>query len=183
MDRLVNDVLKFAGTSNKKMELQPVVLNSFLRETMTSFVKSHKKSISIKFSIDPRLGRTRINIDKNMIRFALEDIVKNAVEVPFSTTLKVKAKIGKNYEKKGKVITMERVVVITLANNGEIIDKEVIKDVFNPFMTTKTNGTGLGLANARAIIEAHHGKIWVERKDDSAAKYRTKFKIHLVLNN
>ena len=171
MEGLIRDVLAFARISSKKMEWQSVFLDGFLRDTVKSLINGHPNNMRVRFSIDPRLSRIRVRIDPGMLRFAIEDIVRNALEAEGSSVLKIKAKV-----KPAKAL-----IVITFANNGEPIAKEVIRDVFSPFMTTKADGTGLGLANVKASIEAHKGEVWVERKDDKSARYRTKFKIHLPL--
>ncbi len=181
MSRRVDDIVRFAGTSARKMELRLVILDGFLREAVMSLVRGQSKKMKVRFSVQPCLGRARVKMDPDAVKFAIEDIVRNAIEANGSSTIKVKAKIGKNHRRRGEAITTERVVIITIANDGEPIDEGVINEVFNPLMTTKSDGTGLGLANARAVVEAHHGRIWAEGKDNLEAKYRTKFKIHLPL--
>ncbi len=171
MEDLIREVLVFAKISSQKMNKKPIFLDEFLRDTVRSLVKSHPKKMRTRFSIDARLSRVKVKIDRSILKFAFEDIVRNALEAEGSSILKIKA----------KVVPTKSIVVITFANNGEPIAKEVIRDVFNPFMTTKADGTGLGLANVKAAIEAHKGEVWAERKDDKSARYRTKFKVHLPL--
>lgn len=171
MERHIRDVLAFAKISVQRMNLEPVFLDGFLRDTVMSLVKSHPKKMKVRFSIDPRLERVKVKIDASMLKFAFEDIVRNALEAEGSSVLKIKA----------KVVPANKIAVITFANNGEPIAKEIIEDVFSPFMTTKADGTGLGLASVKAAVKAHRGEVWVERKDDKSARYRTKFKIHLPL--
>ena len=53
---------------------------------------------------------------------------------------------------------------IYFSDNGYGIKKEMLEIIFTPFTTTKasTEGTGMGLYNAKKIIERHKGKIWAE---------------------
>ena len=67
-------------------------------------------------------------------------------------------------------------IELSFANDGKIIDENIRGEIFEPFMTTKTDGTGLGLANVRAIIEAHNGEICI----GNSGKV-TEFKIFLPL--
>ena len=53
-------------------------------------------------------------------------------------------------------------VLVSVADSGKGIEAEITKHVFEPFWTSKTNGTGLGLAVVYRIIEAHGGSISVE---------------------
>jgi signal transduction histidine kinase len=51
---------------------------------------------------------------------------------------------------------------VQVIDNGEGIPQENLKKVFDPFFSTKTHGTGLGLATARAIMTEHDGRIAVK---------------------
>ncbi len=53
-------------------------------------------------------------------------------------------------------------VQITLRDNGPGMSAEVQARVFEPFYTTKAEGTGLGLAVVEAVIRAHHGVVWLD---------------------
>ncbi|ASS76274.1 hypothetical protein CIG75_15865 [Tumebacillus algifaecis] len=58
------------------------------------------------------------------------------------------------------------VVQIRISDTGQGIPEDCLADVFEPFYTTKSRGTGLGLSNAKAIIEAHGGEMEVESAVD-----------------
>lgn len=64
---------------------------------------------------------------------------------------------------------------ISVADNGVGIDKNLQDKIFEPFMTTKTQGTGLGLAVVKSVIEKHGGEITLS----SAANKGTEFSIEL----
>jgi two-component system sensor kinase FixL len=57
----------------------------------------------------------------------------------------------------------ERSVTVTVSDRGVGIPAERLETVFQAFSTTKPNGLGLGLATSRSIVEAHGGRLWVER--------------------
>ncbi len=58
----------------------------------------------------------------------------------------------------------ERIIRVTIANNGPHISKKILPRVFDPFFTTKApgQGTGLGLSVCHGIISEHGGRIWIE---------------------
>ena len=57
-------------------------------------------------------------------------------------------------------------VEIRVTDRGSGIAQEALEHLFDPFMTTKSHGMGLGLAICRSIIEAHNGRIWAETNLD-----------------
>ena len=53
-------------------------------------------------------------------------------------------------------------VEIAVADTGHGIRPEILPKLFEPFVTSKDNGMGVGLSICKTIIEAHGGKMWVE---------------------
>ena len=60
-------------------------------------------------------------------------------------------------------------------DSGSGISAEVLPQLFEPFFTTRIDGTGLGLANARKIIDEHDGYIRAENRPQGGAQ----FTVHL----
>lgn len=77
---------------------------------------------------------------------ALSNLVANAVEAGAK-----KVKIALRKEKD--------MIVLQVANDGPAIPEELKKKIFEPFYTTKSNGTGLGLAVVAAVVRVHHGRL------------------------
>lgn len=92
------------------------------------------------------------------------DLIRNAGEASASRIL-IKTKL------KAK----QREVMISATNDGKRINPYILKDIFSPFVTTKTDGTGFGLAIIQSIVKKHGGNIYVSSDD------KTEFTITLPL--
>jgi len=62
-------------------------------------------------------------------------------------------------------------VRISISDNGTGITTEPIDDVFQPFVTSKPHGLGLGLAICRSIVDAHGGRMWAANNRGSGATF------------
>jgi two-component system sensor kinase FixL len=63
-------------------------------------------------------------------------------------------------------------VEISVSDTGTGLAPEVAANLFQPFVTTKRKGMGLGLSICRTIVEAHGGKIWVEDRPGGGTIFR-----------
>jgi signal transduction histidine kinase len=58
---------------------------------------------------------------------------------------------------------------LSVSDRGPGIPEDDLKEVFEPFFTSKAEGMGMGLSIARTIVEAHHGRISAENRRDGGA--------------
>ena len=66
----------------------------------------------------------------------------------------------------------ENFAELSVSDRGPGIPEDKLKEVFEPFFTSKAEGMGMGLSIARTIIEAHNGQIWAENRDHGGASFR-----------
>ena len=62
-------------------------------------------------------------------------------------------------------------VRVTVSDTGAGLQGEKLEEIFTPFYTTKAEGTGMGLAISRSIIEGHGGKLWAANNDGRGASF------------
>lgn len=117
-----------------------------------------------------------VEVDEGQIREVINNLLINARQaMPKGGTIQVNAtnvyvdEDNKNNIKQGKYVMLE------IKDKGIGISKEDIDKIFKPYFTTKTNGTGLGLAASYSIIAKHNGYIYVE----SEVTVGTSFYIYL----
>ena len=67
---------------------------------------------------------------------------------------------------------VDNLAELSVSDRGPGIPEAKLKEVFEPFFTSKAEGMGMGLSIARTIIEAHHGLIWAKNRDHGGASFR-----------
>jgi two-component system nitrogen regulation sensor histidine kinase NtrY len=122
---------------------------------------------SINISVNTNSKKVFLNSDKEQLSRVFFNLIKNSIE-----SIQQRAENDSNLEKK---ITIEvndenNHIIINLIDNGIGfgIFAANIKDILNPYFTTKKNGTGLGLSIVSKIINDHNGKIEFIPLDDGA---------------
>lgn len=106
----------------------------------------------IDFSVDLFQPEIKIYADEKMLSQVLINLLKNAIQA-FTQQSNKKIHI--------EVYRKETILFIKITDNGSGIPSNLIEDIFIPFFTTKTNGTGIGLSLSRQIIRMHGGELSV----------------------
>ncbi len=124
-----------------------------LRETLgRSAAQVHPQAEAKQIQIETRLPETAMEFtfDDALLSLALTNLLQNAIDAsqPGTTVALTLDELGHEAR-------------ISVIDQGSGIAPEHIESVFNPFFTTKTGGTGLGLALVAKIIDEHQGKITV----------------------
>lgn len=152
LERIIKDVLKFSTLSSMNMIAEDCNINFFITQVLNKLRKVYCNGDNclrrINNEFDSILWRKNVKINKDLMEICIDDLVKNAVE----------AKARKIWVKT-KLNSFRQIIAINISNDGEKIEQNILKDIFEPFMTTKADGTGLGLVNVMAAIEIHDGRI------------------------
>ncbi len=109
-------------------------------------------------------SQARVSIDAIKMKRVLTNILLNAFDA---------MKDGGNVWISTK--SEDESVIIIIKDNGSGIPDDIKANLFKPFITSKSNGTGLGLNFCKRIIEAHHGTISFESKLGSGTSFSLKF--------
>lgn len=102
-------------------------------------------------------GSAPAMVDEDAVARAVDNLVRNAVEAS-ARGARVEARVQKDGDGPTHV---------SVVNHGPGVPVERRDELFEPFFTTKPDGTGLGLALARAVANAHHGTLSYARTDDA----------------
>ncbi|MDB5031835.1 ATP-binding protein [Mucilaginibacter sp.] len=109
-----------------------------------------------------------INADKDQLLRCFNNLLKNAIEATPPDRFGV---IEINYEINSKNI------LITVKDNGNGIPENMREKIFEPNFTTKSSGTGLGLAFVKNSIENAGGKVWFETEPDNGTTFFLNFPV------
>ena len=164
MKEMVNAFSEYARAP--RFEMTSVDLNGLVREVADLYrAQEDRRRAKLIVSVDPALGS--IVADQGRLRQLLHNLLTNAVEA-----LEGKANgeilLATRLAQRGA----EEVAEITIEDNGPGFQRELIAQVFDPYVTTKAKGTGLGLAIVRKIIEEHGGHIEAENRVEGGARIR-----------
>lgn len=153
LNLLVEDLLEFSKPMNVKREAVD------LAGMISEIVDAHSE---LEIEIDLEVDGTVALVDGNLFRMLLRNLVENAVIATSSSTdPKVSVVAGRT----GTDLRLQ------VSDNGEGIPTESLGDVFKPFFTTRTRGTGLGLSLAARIVEAHGGALTAANQEESGAVF------------
>ena len=147
-------------------------ISELLRETIDFALRG--SNLGCKLFIDDNLWT--VNVDKGQIYHVINNLIMNVREaMPDGGSLEIQAQ-NLIIKKKNKLPLKEgKYIMLSIKDQGIGIANEHIQKIFDPYFTTKKEGSGLGLAVCYSIIKKHHGYITVESKEGEG----TTFKIYL----
>ena len=145
MENQVRDILLFARTGDKIAEKLEVtdLINSIKTGAEGTLIKSGAHLV-VRMDEPPM----EIIGSSTALASAVNNLINNAVEAGATQVLL-------DVRKDARQVTLK------IADNGSGMSQELTAKSFEPFYTTKSNGTGLGLAVVRSVVEAHQGQIGV----------------------
>lgn len=157
MQNLLQDFLRFARM--RDLEMTPGSLNDQIAGVLNLYTaQADRQEIELIRYIDPDLPLIMLHSDS--LQAALMNLIKNAIEaMPNGGELMV------------RTYTVPGGAAMDIIDTGCGMDDTTAMRMFEPFFSTKSGGSGLGLPTARKIIESHGGRINVQ----SAAGRGTKF--------
>lgn len=148
---LITDLLN--STKFTELVYQRFSANQLLDETL-ELAKDRITLKNITVTKNYMDGICDILVDPERIKIAFLNIIVNAIEAmePGSGILQL------------KTFSRDDKCIISIIDNGPGIDEESLSKVFDPYFTSKTRGTGLGLTNTQNIILNHNGHIGLDSK-------------------
>jgi signal transduction histidine kinase len=139
-----------------------VLLKPFFREYYQTECVGPESRTEISMRADLAAGLHRVRADRVQLQQVLMNLMLNAIEAmkDSSGELTIKSEMDPDGQ-----------LLISVCDTGVGLPAEKMDQIFNPFFTTKAQGSGMGLAISRSIIEAHGGRLWACVNDGRGATF------------
>ena len=171
LSALVTQFLNFARPLHA--HLYPADITALLNRVLTN-VSEHWKGKPVQIERDYASDLPLVPLDESLCEQAFINLVQNAHEAMEERggTLQVEvARVIQN-DTEG--------VLVRLTDNGPGIPDALREEIFNPFVTTKKTGVGLGLSIVSQIVDGHHGTIRVEKGPQGGASFMVFFPLEEI---
>jgi len=127
-----------------------------------ALVGAKELGVRVRFQLDP--AADLVLADRVQVQQVLLNLIRNAIEAMEGS------KQRELYVQSAPFA--DGMVVIDVADTGPGVSEEIAAQLFQPFVTTKQHGMGVGLSISRTIVEAHGGLIWVEPNPGGGTIFR-----------
>jgi len=150
MQKIVHDVLDFSKPVQLALKEEDV--GDIVRRAV-DFCKTKAEQVGVTLSAEIPEQPIGVEMDRFQVQRALVNLINNSIEAS-----------GNGQSVAVSVMPEKKSLRIVIKDNGAGMESETIENIFTPFYTRKSGGTGLGMSIAKKIIDSHHGKINVSSK-------------------
>jgi len=164
LDQIINQFLRAIRPTQP--ELQPATVNDVIGETL-ALLEREIGDRDILVEQELAEGLPRILLDRAQLKQAFYNVIRNALQAMRSGgILRIRTEADDTH------------VTISFIDSGHGIAPQQIGQLFEPYFTTRQNGTGLGLMIVQRIEREHGGTIEVESDKDRGTTFRIKLPVH-----
>jgi len=156
VESVVRGLLELARPG--EVQLREILLNDVVREVLQQLATQLAyRKIHTAVSLDETLPT--IEMDRDRFKLALMNVIVNAADaMPRGGTLEI------------TTARQDGSMQLEVCDDGIGIDPAMLERVFDPFVSTKRDGVGLGLVNAKAIVETHGGRIRLAAREGGGTR-------------
>jgi two-component system sensor kinase FixL len=142
---------------------EPASLSKLVEEASAlALIGEKERQVDVRLSLDP--AADSVFADRVQIQQVLLNLIRNGIDA-MEDQPRRELVISSD-------LTEEGTARVSVADSGGGIADDVLDKLFQPFMTTKPQGMGVGLSISRSIVEAHGGRIWAEANPHGGTIFR-----------
>ncbi|WP_082531921.1 MULTISPECIES: PAS domain S-box protein [unclassified Phenylobacterium] len=146
------------GETERRVESLPKLIEE---AGALALVGAKEHGVRVSFDLDPTVKH--VLADKVQVQQVILNLIRNAIDAMEESPRRELQIISRPAE--------DQQALVTVSDTGPGISPEVAEQLFQPFITTKRHGMGVGLSISRTIVEAHGGRIWVEPTPGGGATF------------
>lgn len=147
------------GETERHVESLPKLIEE---ASALALVGAKEHGVRVRFDFDPAIDL--VLADKVQVQQVVLNLIRNAVEAMEGAPSRIlQIAMGP---------APERMALVSVSDTGSGISPDIAEQLFQPFVTTKRTGMGVGLSISRTIVEAHGGRIWVEPNPGGGTIFR-----------
>ena len=166
LQRLSCDILDVSKIESSLLRLSksPIDLNEKIKTVINDIENGYNEgnNSNVKIIFEPK-ETIMIYADRDRIYQVLSNLLNNAIHFTKNGTVTINTSIANVSNNNGN---NDKEAVVTIMDTGSGITPETMQKLFSKFVTTSSQGTGLGLFISKGIIEAHGGRIWAENNSN-----------------
>lgn len=164
MNRMIEDFLAFARPGRPRF--RQVDVSTLVDQIVEKFqLREAESGVEIHSEVPAELYHE--TMDPDMFSRVITNILKNAVEA-----------VAGEGEVFVKVSVEDETLEVKIDDSGDGIQPESMEKLFEPFFTTRSKGTGLGLAYAMQVVKAHNGNITARNRRDKGACFTVRIPLN-----
>ena len=164
MDSMVSAFADYANTPEIKK------VSTSLNALVNKAASLYDTRTGVRIDLDLSGDLPKLKLDKDAMSRVLINLINNSIESK-------KKKTRLNIMIKSRIVKNEGIVRLTIVDNGIGFPVNILDQVFEPYVTTKTKGGGLGLAIVQNIVEQHDGQIYASNVEPHGARVTIEFSI------
>jgi two-component system sensor kinase FixL len=130
--------------------------------TALALIGAREHQVKLRLKLDP--AADAVYADRVQIQQVLVNLIRNAVDAMAHSPRRELTITSRRLE--------DGAAEVSVSDTGPGVDEAFRERLFQPFMTTKAEGMGVGLSISRSIVEAHGGRIWAELNAQGGAVFR-----------
>ncbi len=154
------------GEGERHIESLPKLIEE---ASALALVGAKEKGVRVRFDLDP--DAPLVLADRIQVQQVLLNLIRNAIEA-------MQESEQRELIVATRALSAEGSVEVQVSDTGTGIAPEVAAQLFQPFVTTKANGDGVGLSICRTIVESHGGKILAEARPAGGTTFRFTLRNH-----